>query len=101
MLKTYGILLVIFLSFKKQWKHIFVGFFYEKSDRTKSLNLLITYVAYRIYKQIMLCRLDSMNETEYNIYNHVKKSTFFYASVLRVLNANADCKFFQNLLKMM
>lgn len=68
------------LSFKIQWKHI-VGFFYEKSDKTKSLNLLIPYVAYRIYKQKMLCRLDSMNETECNIYNHVKKSTCFYASV--------------------
>lgn len=29
----------------------------------------------------MLCRLDSMNETECIIYNHVKKSTCFYASV--------------------
>lgn len=65
------------LSFKIQWKHIVVGFFYEKSDKTKSLNLLITYVAYRIYKQKMLCRLDSMNETECNIYNHVKKIHLF------------------------
>lgn len=45
----------------------------------------------------MLCRLDSMNETEYNTYNHVKKSTCFYASLLRFLNANADCKFFEDL----
>lgn len=42
----------------------------KKSDRNKSLNLHITYEAYRIYKQEILCRLDSMN-TEYNIYNHV------------------------------
>lgn len=43
----------IFLSFKIQSRHIVAGFFFKEHDRTKSLHLLITYVAYRIDKQIV------------------------------------------------
>lgn len=81
------------MSFTVQWKHNVVGFFYEKSDKTKSLNQLITYIAYRIYKQKILRSLDSINETKYNVYNNVKKSFCLYALVLLFLNANAECKF--------
>lgn len=72
-------LLAIFFSFDKtQWKHVAVGFFNEKSDRAKSLNLLIAYVAYWIYEQKMPCRLDS--KMKLNViykYNHVKNLLVF------------------------
>lgn len=46
----------------------------------------------------MVCRLDSINETEYNKYIIMfKQATCFYAPVLRHLNANAESKYFENL----
>lgn len=45
----------------------------------------------------MVCRLDTINETEYNKYIIMfKKSTSFYAPVLRHLNANAESKSFKS-----
>lgn len=49
----------------------------------------------------MFCRLDFMNEIECIIYNYVKKFICFYVLVLCFLNVNVECKFFENLLKMM
>ena len=42
----------------------------------------------------MLCRLDFLSETEYNLYNHVKKFIYFYSSVLGHLNENVINKIF-------
>ena len=64
-----------------------IGFFYEHNTKTKSLNLLISYVAYRIYKYKMYCRLYSIDETCYNIFQHVKFSIMNYTYVLKNLNS--------------
>ena len=49
----------------------------------------------------MLCRLDSLSETTYNLYNHVKKSIYFYSSVLGHLNENVTHKIFVDFSKTM
>ena len=90
-----------FLSFQIKWKHIVVGFYSEENDKIKTLNLFISYVAFRIYKYKMLCRLDSLSETAYNLYNHVKKSIYFYSSVLGHLNENVTNKIFVDFSKTM
>ena len=61
-----------YLNLNVKWKHIIVSFFHERNRKTKSLNLLISYIAYRIYKYKMYCRLNSFDETCYNIFQHVK-----------------------------
>ena len=47
----------------------------------------------------MLCRLDSLSETAYNLYNHVKKSIYFYSSVVGHLNKNVTNKIFVDFCK--
>ena len=42
----------------------------------------------------MLCRLDSLSETAYNLYNHVRKYIHFYSSVLDHFNENVTKKIF-------
>ena len=42
----------------------------------------------------MLCRLDFLSETEYNLCTHVKKSIYFYSSVLGHLNENVTNNIF-------
>ena len=92
-----------FLSFQNKWKHIVVGFYSEENDKIKTLTLFISYVAYtcRIYKYKIQCRLDFLNETEYNLYNHVKKSIYFYSSVLGQLNEPVTNKIFVDFSKTM
>ena len=82
-----------FLSFQIKLKHI-VAKFYSKEN-------IEPFVAYRIYKYKMLCRLDSLSETAYNLYNHVKKSIYFYSSVLGHLNENVTNKIFVDFSKTM
>ena len=65
-----------------KWKHIVVGFYCEENDKIKTLNLFISFVAFRIYKYKMLCRLDSLNETAYNLYNHVRNLFLFIVSFI-------------------
>lgn len=67
-----------------KWKHVLLGFFHEQNKKIVSLNTLISFIAYIIYKYKMYCRVHSLEETNYNILNHVKVSTVFYASVLKV-----------------
>jgi hypothetical protein len=61
-----------YLNLNVKWKHIMVGIFHERNRKPKSLNLLISYihVAYRIHKYKMYCRLNSLDETCYNIFQH-------------------------------
>ena len=47
----------------------------------------------------MLCRLDSLSETAYNLYNHVKKSIYFYSSVFGHLNENETKKYLSTFLR--
>ena len=49
-----------------------------------------------IYKYKMQCRLDSLIETAYNLYNHVKKTTYLYSPVLCHLYENVTSNKFVN-----
>ena len=84
-----------YLNLNVKWKHIMVGFFHERNRKTKSLNLLISYIAYRIYKYKMYCRLNSLDETRYNIFQHVKFSVMKYAKILKNLNVLAEYRLFE------
>lgn len=69
MFEKYGVLLVNF-----KWKHdycLLLG--------RNHLNIFIFYVAFRIYKRKLLCRLESLGETAYKFYYNVKKSIYFYS----------------------
>ena len=61
------------------------------SKRQNKIIKPISYVAFRIniYKHKMLCRLDYLSETAYNLYNHVKKY---------IINENEQTKYLSILL---
>ena len=56
-----------FLKTNIKWKHVIVGFNYERNRKV----ITLTYVAYRIYKYKMYC-LRCLDEINYNIFYHVK-----------------------------
>ena len=82
-----GFCLYIFIIPIK-WKQIVVGFYCEENDKIKTLNLFISFVAFRIYQYKMLCRLDSLSETAYNLYNHVRNLFLFIVSCIII---RSDC----------
>ena len=62
------------LKFEVEWKHIVLGFYNSKSDYIDFLNYLISFIACKIYKYRMFCRLESLDENTYNISTHLKVS---------------------------
>ena len=87
----------ISLSIDIQWKHVIVGFYNERNKKCTSLNTLISYVAYRIYKYKMYCRLESLKETDTGIQNHIKESLYGYSKVVKRLNTLIDYKLFNRI----
>ena len=85
----YVILLVIFYHSKLNGNILL-----SASTRKKTTKSIISFVANRVYMNEMLCRLDFLSETEYNLYNHVKKFIYFYSSVMGHLNENVINKIF-------
>ena len=76
------------LKFEISWKHIVIGFYQETNDKTSVLNILISFIAYRIYKFKMLCRLKNENETKEKVKQHIKYELLTYHKVLKKCNAH-------------
>ena len=68
-----------------------------KETKCTSLNTLISYIAYRIYKYKMYCRLESLKETDTGIQNHIKESLYGYSKVVKRLNTLIDYKLFNTI----
>ena len=64
----------LILNFEIKWKHIVLGFYHGKSDYIDFLNFLISFIACKIYKYKMFCRLESLDENSYNISANVKSA---------------------------
>lgn len=88
--------LSLYLKIDTKWKHAIIEFFHEHNRKVISLETLISYVAYSIFKYKMYCRLSSFDETNYNILCNVKSSIVFYSFILKKLNSDTDYKLFQN-----
>ena len=66
------------LKFDITWKHIVLGFYHIDSEYIDSLNFIISYIACRIYKYKMVCRVEMLEETEFNLYHHLLKVKHTY-----------------------
>ena len=71
-LYKYVVILSALLRIDIKWKHILLDFFNESSNKVIFLNNLISFTALKIYKYKMFCRLEHLDETEYNIRIHLK-----------------------------
>ena len=50
------------LYFDVSLKHIKLGFYYENTQKVRTLKNLISYIACRIYKRKMFCRQENLPE---------------------------------------
>ena len=46
------------LKFDVSWKHIVVGFYHKMNEQTIIFNNLISFLALRIYKYTIWCRIE-------------------------------------------
>ena len=84
-------------GFKIQWKHVVVGFYLEDNSKIEVLNTTISFVACKIYKYKMYCRLESLEEREIDIHNHLKHNITFMGNVFKY-SKNMIChKMFEKL----
>ena len=62
------------LKFSVSWKTIVIGFYDDVNDKTVLINNIISFIAYRIYKYKMFCRIQNKAESYTDIKKHIKFS---------------------------
>ena len=60
------------LEINIRWKHVVLGFFHEGNHKVRSLNFVISFIAFRIYKTKMMLRMEDKNESVNNLLMHIK-----------------------------
>ena len=65
-------------KFNIKWKRVVKGFYFEFNQNTNLLNNFISFIALKIYKYKMFCRIENLQETEVSLINNVKKRTIFW-----------------------
>ena len=89
------------IRFDIQWKHIVIGFCLEYNEKVSIFNNIISFIACRIYKYKMYCRLESIDESEYAIRFHLKKQLLFYYNVLKLRQVHNHAKYFLDIAELM
>ena len=85
--KTWQLLSII-MKVTIKWKDILIGFYHENNKKIHLLNNIISFIALKIYKYKMYCRLQNIDEKEYNIQNHIKQKVLFWCKVLKYSKSN-------------
>ena len=78
------------INFDIKWKDILIGFHHENNRKIQLLNNIISFVALKIYKYKMYCRLENIDEHEHTIQNHIKQKAFFWYKVLKYCKCNLN-----------
>lgn len=86
------------LNFDIIWKHIVLGFYLEETQVTKLYNYFLSFIAYRIYKCKMYCRLENLPESILLIKNSFKEYITTHCAVLKMLKNTKENELFQLLI---
>ena len=78
------------LKIDLRWKHVIIGFYHENNSKVKLLYNVISFVALKIYKYKMYCRLEQIVESELNISMHIKNCLSFWYQVLLLTNSKIN-----------
>ena len=67
-----------------------VGFYLENNRKTVTLNSLLSFIAMKIYKCKMKCRIDAKEENIHYIESFVKKHLMYQFYALQKLNVDLE-----------
>ena len=80
-----------------QWKHIVVGYFLVENRNTQLFNLLISVIAFLIYKIKMKLRFEQRLESDMEINIYVKNNLLYYYEIYKKLETRLNVKLFHEL----
>ena len=89
--------LEIYLKFKIKWKNVILGFFHEENKTTISLNYLLSYTAFYIYKIKMKLRFENKEENTNDILHFVKSNLMYQYETYKRLNYDFSYKWFYDI----
>ena len=75
--KDIWLILGTVLNIDIAWKHILLGLYNECIENVMFLNNVISFVALKIYKFKMFCRLEQLEESENNVRFYLQRSLKF------------------------
>ena len=84
------------LKFSVSWKTIVIGFYDEVNDKTVLMNNIISFIAYRIYKYKMFCRIHKA-ESYSDIRKHIQFSLLNYYFVLSKTSCTQSVALFKRM----
>ena len=84
-------------GFRIQWKHVVVGFYLEDNMKIRLLNFIISFIACKIYKYKMYCRLEDIDETVISIHNYIKHHVVFMGNLFKYSKNTHGQKLFEKL----
>ena len=77
------------LSFNVSWKLIVCGLPYlAKSEKVDAYNLILTILAYAIFKENSRCKFERVDFSSVNIANIIKANIRFYLSISNIVTFN-------------
>lgn len=64
------------LNVTVKWKHVVIGFYVETNPKVLLYNTIISYIAFKIYKFKIGCRIKNECQDSYNLKQFVKNSLY-------------------------
>lgn len=65
--------LSLIIGFDIQWKHVILGFYFERNTKIRYFNTIVSFIAYKIFKYKMFCRSQKKTETYNELVLYLKK----------------------------
>ena len=85
------------INFTITWKRIVIGFYFENNELSTIYNYFISFIAFRIYKCKMYCRVVQVKETNDYVIRSIKEYFSEHCQVLKRLRRTKEQKLFHHL----
>lgn len=74
--------LSLVIGFDIQWKHVILGFYFERNTKIRYFNTIVSFIAYKIFKYKMCCRSQKKTETYNELVLYLKNNIRYNIDVL-------------------
>ena len=88
-------------KFNIKWKHVVIGFYFEFNQNINLLNNSISFIALKIYKYKMFCRIENIQETEASLNNNVRKCTIFWYRTIKYSKHKLTTSLIENFINLL
>ena len=80
------------ISMKVLWKHIVCGLpYYDQTEKITAYNLIISIVAYAIFKENSRCKFENTDYNRINVIRKIKDNISYYLNYNNILEGKKIC----------